>query len=138
MVRTVRAMVAEDAAAVSRLLAQLGYEVAAAQLGRHSDEAGTAVLVAEEDGRVVGMVASHTRWHLHRDGVVTSIDSLVVDQEARSRGAGADLLAAVCDEAKLVGARMVDLHSHHTRVDARRFYERHGFEVTSNYFIKQL
>ena len=138
VVRTVRAMVAADAAAVSRMLAQLGYEVAAAPLRRHSDEAGTAVLVAEVDRRVVGMVASRTRWHLHRDGVVTSIDSLVVDQEARSRGVGTDLLAAVCDEAKRVGARVVDLHSHHTRVDARRFYERYGFEVASNYFIKQL
>lgn len=131
-------MVAVDAEAVSSLLAQLGYEVSAAQLGKHCDEAGTAVLVAEEDGRVAGMAASHTRWHLHRDGVVTSIDSLVVDQGSRSRGVGAELVAAVCDEAKRVGARMVDLHSHHTRVDARRFYERHGFEVTSNYFIKQL
>ena len=36
------------------------------------------------------------------------------------------------------GAPIVDLHSHRSRVDARRFYERDGFEVTSNYFIKQL
>ena len=36
------------------------------------------------------------------------------------------------------GARIVELHSHSSRAEARRFYERHGFEVTSNYFIKQL
>lgn len=81
-------MVAVDAEAVPSLLAQLGYEVSAAQLGKHCDEAGTAVLVAEVDGRVVGVGASHTRWHLHGDGLVTSIGSLVVDQGSRSRGGG--------------------------------------------------
>ncbi|HEX4864283.1 MAG TPA: GNAT family N-acetyltransferase [Acidimicrobiales bacterium] len=133
-----RAKVAADAVAVSGLLSQLGYEVSAAQVDQHADGARTVVLVAEEDGRVIGMVASHTRWHLHRDGLVTSIDSLVVDREVRSHGVGAALVVAVCDEAKRTGARMVELHSHQSRVEARRFYERHGFEVTSNYFIKQL
>jgi GNAT superfamily N-acetyltransferase len=138
MLWKVRPMAPTDAAEVSRLFDQLGYQVPAVQVERHAGEEGIDVLVVEEDGRVVGVVAAHTRWHLHRDGLVSSIDSLGVDREIRSRGVGAALVGAVCDNAKRAGARMVDLHSHQSRVDARRFYERHGFEVTSNYFIRQL
>jgi GNAT superfamily N-acetyltransferase len=138
MFSKVRPFAPADAEAVSGLLDQLGYQVPAAQVEKHAGRDGGALLVAEQDGRVVGVLAAHTRWHLHRDGIVTSIDSLVVDREIRSRGVGAALLAAVCDNARLAGARVVDLHSNRSRLDARRFYERHGFEVTSNYFVKEL
>ena len=138
MLWNVRPITPKDADAVSMLLDQLGYKVPPAQVERHAGEDGSAVLVVEEDGRVIGMVATHTRWHLHHDGLVTSIDSLVVDPEIRSQGAGAALVEAVCADAGRAGARMVELHSHQSRLDARRFYERHGFEVTSNYFVKQL
>ena len=52
-------------------------------------------------------------------------------------GWGAALVAAVCEHAKRAGARMVGLHSHQSRVDASRFHERHGFEVTGDDFIEQ-
>lgn len=72
-------------------------------------------IVAEQDGVVVGY-ASVTRRHL---------ENLFVDPAAQGAGVGAALLREV--EARLPGAAPITLHCLRVNVDARRFYERHGY-----------
>lgn len=126
-----------DADEIVRLLGQLGYELSAHEV---REQLGTdpEVLVAPGTGQLVGVLAYHTRRPLHRSGRVTSIDAFVVDEHYRSRGVGAVLLETLVQVARASGAELVDLHSNRSRTDARRFYERHGFELTSNYFVRRL
>ena len=72
-------------------------------------------IVAEQDGLVVGY-ASVTRRHL---------ENLFVDPGVQGRGVGAALLRAV--EARIEGSGPITLHCLQVNVDARRFYERHGY-----------
>jgi ribosomal protein S18 acetylase RimI-like enzyme len=127
-----------DIGALVTLLAQLGYARTPEEV-RHglAAEEGTETIVAE-DGKVVGFVSFHTRHHLHQGAKVTSIDALAVDGRFRSAGIGAALVAEVVEAARAHGAVMVDLHSNVARTEARAFYERLGFTVTSNFFVKRL
>lgn len=134
----VRPAVPTDAPVISGLLGQLGYRVPVAHIDLRISAGDVSALVAEDEARVVGVLGYSTRRHLHRDALVTSIDSLVVDAAFRSLGVGAALVNAVCERARGLGVGMVDLHSHISRTGARRFYERQGFEVTGNHFVRHL
>ena len=75
---------------------------------------------------------------LHWGALVASIESLVVDERDRSGGIGAALVEAAVESARASQCKLVELHSNEHRTQARRFYERQGFEVTGNYFVRQL
>jgi len=134
----IRSATPADAAAIAGLLAQLGYVLASNDIAGRLAGGDAAALVADGGGRILGVLGYDTRWYLHKNGLITSIDSLVVDGEFRSRGIGEALVNAACEMARAGGVQVVDLHSHVSREDARRFYERIGFAVTSNYFVKNL
>jgi len=63
-----------------------------------------------------------------------TIDTLIVDEQNRSRGIGEQLVGVAFATAKRSSAQAIELVSNLRRVEARRFYERLGFEVTANYF----
>ena len=128
-----------DVPAVARLLGQLGYAPSEEILRSDitSGEAGD-VLVASDGRRVVGLLTLKLHRQLHWGAAVASIEALVVDEGARSEGVGAKLVASAVERARSVGAILVEVHSNHARSDARRFYEREGFVVTSNYFVRRL
>ncbi|SFF53933.1 N-acetylglutamate synthase, GNAT family [Actinacidiphila alni] len=76
---------------------------------------GSAVWVAEEDGRVVGYAAVE-------DGV---LDALYLLADVRRRGIGTALLA----RAKAHSPTGLTLFAFQRNTDARAFYERHGFTL---------
>lgn len=47
--------------------------------------------------------------------------------DRRSRGIGEQLVQWAVNEARGRGCKLVELLTHHTRIDAQRFYERLGF-----------
>jgi predicted N-acetyltransferase YhbS len=134
---TLRAARPEDASRISVLLEQLGWAVTpdkvAAELAASPT---TEIVVAESDGDVVGLIAVTTRRQFQRAGNLITIDTLVVDEAHRSHGIGERLVGVALEAAARCSAQAVEAVSHHRRVDARRFYERLGFEVTSNYFVR--
>jgi ribosomal protein S18 acetylase RimI-like enzyme len=128
-----------DSEAIVRLMAQLGYEL---DRGSVEDDISTGsggeVLVAVVDGETVGVLAMNVHRQVHWGANVASIESLVVDASARSAGVGAALIDAGVQRAQEANCILVELHSNHERLRARRFYEREGFTVTSNYFVRRL
>jgi ribosomal protein S18 acetylase RimI-like enzyme len=62
-------------------------------------------------------------------GLRAWIEDVVVDGEARGRGAGAALTTEAVRIARAAGARTVDLTSRPSRAAANRLYERLGFQV---------
>ena len=63
-------------------------------------------------------------------GLRAQIESVRVDKPFQSQGIGSALMQWSMQRAKQRGARIVQLTTHKTRVDAHRFYERLGFKGT--------
>ena len=134
---TLRAARPEDASRISVLLEQLGWAVTPDKVvAELSASPTTEIVVAESDGDIVGLIAVATRRQFQRAGNLITIDTLVVDEAHRSHGIGERLVGVALEEAARCGAQAVEAVSHLRRVDARRFYERLGFDVTSNYFVR--
>jgi PhnO protein len=84
------------------------------------------ILLAVEDGRVVGMSSVYKDYLSIRDGWRTWLQDLVVTSTHRGRGVGTMLLSASADWARQMGCTHLDLASGLGRKDAHRFYEREG------------
>jgi ribosomal protein S18 acetylase RimI-like enzyme len=87
-------------------------------------------LVAAEDGEgtVVGCLQLCILPGLSSQGASRGlIEDVRVASHCRSRGIGEQLVQWAVAEARGRGCKLVELLTHHTRVDAQRFYERLGF-----------
>ena len=105
-----------------------GCRAALAELAGRPDNR---VLVAEVDGGVVGMCQLIMFRHVQRGGgLCGELESLHVHPDHRSSGIGGRLLEAVVEIAWDSGCYRVQLTSNIARVDAHRFYQRHGFAPT--------
>ena len=90
-------------------------------------------LVAESEGRLVGLV----HYLLHRNtimlGPVCYLQDLFTDAALRGKGVGKALIEAVYEKAKLAGSPRVYWHTHETNTTAMRLYdqvaEHSGFVV---------
>jgi ribosomal protein S18 acetylase RimI-like enzyme len=91
---------------------------------------GNLTLVVAEDnsGKVVGCLQLCILPGLSSQGASRAlIEDVRVASDLRSRGIGEQLVLWAVGEAKRRGCKLVELLTHHTRVDAQRFYERLGF-----------
>lgn len=97
------------------------------------------VLVAEVNGEVVGVCQVLIFQHFqHTGGWCCELESVHVRSDLRGRGVGATLLAAAEALARREGCYRVQLTSRNVRLAAHRFYEKNGFEQTSQGFKKTL
>jgi ribosomal protein S18 acetylase RimI-like enzyme len=88
-------------------------------------------LVVAEDGKgaVVGCLQLCILPGLSSQGAWRGlIEDVRVATHCRSRGIGEQLVRWAIVEAKAKGCRLVELLTHHSRVDAQRFYKRLGFQ----------
>lgn len=124
---------------MSGLLGELVYEVDADTVAQEIvAQADTQIVVAEVENRVEGFLVLNTRRQFHRAGLVASIGTLVVAGERRSEGVGEALVRTDCNATRQRDAQIIEVNSDVSRVDARRFYERLGFEVVSHHFRMNL
>jgi GNAT superfamily N-acetyltransferase len=92
------------------------------------------VLVADDDGELVGFVTGYQDMHSVRFGYRAWVEDLAVHPDRRSEGIGKALLDAAKAWAKERGATHLELDSGEARPDAHRFYEREGPSWTSRCF----
>lgn len=121
-----------DAAELARLSAQLGYPQATDALERRLRRllisADHPVLVAtDDDATLLGFIAIEHRLMLET-GDRVEIVGLVVDDAARRRGIGKQLVDAALDWARDIGVAEVIVRSNIARDESHPFYERAGFE----------
>jgi ribosomal protein S18 acetylase RimI-like enzyme len=117
-------------AAVGALIPQLSSSsppTSKEALARIVADPGATLLVARDDGRVVGMLTLIT-FEIPT-AVRAWIEDVVVDEAARGHGVAAALVQAALDHAAARGARTVDLTSRPDREAANRLYLRMGFET---------
>ena len=87
------------------------------------------LVVAEEGGAVVGCLQLCILPGLSSQGASRAlIEDVRVATSCRSRGIGEQLVQWAVAEARARGCKLVELLTHHTRVDAQRFYKRLGFQ----------
>lgn len=122
-----------------RLLAQLfaieadfaiDPEVQARGLELLRSRADAVILVAEAEGRVVGMCTVQLTVSTARGGLSAGVEDVVVDADWRGRGIGRALLAAAEAWAHERGAVRIALLADETNLPALDFYDRLGFART--------
>jgi GNAT superfamily N-acetyltransferase len=131
-----------DAAAIAGLLGQLGYPAEAAQVERRLEriagDPSSRVFGAEANGDIAGLGGLHVLSLIEHDELGCVLTAMVVGEEHRRQGIGAELVGAVEREARSRGCNRLVLSSADRRADAHAFYESLGFEATGRRFVKAL
>lgn len=131
-----------DAVAIAELLAALGYpaseEQVRSRLARLRRVAGAEVLVAELDGRVVGVVAMCPTHLLEREGPSCRVTAFAVRAELRRQGVGTALIEAVEEEARRQGCFRIEVTCRPDRHEAHAFYASRAFYERPLRFVKEL
>ena len=100
--------------------------------------AGSALLVAEEDGRPLGFAYLETLRDYFLDEEHGHIGILAVTKEAQGRGAGGALLEAAEEWARGRGYRRLTLHVFERNGRARAVYGHRGYRPESLKYVKLL
>ncbi len=160
-VSEVRAATSRDAAALARLLDAFNREfdvptpgepVLAARLSRllpgdasQASPATQSTLALLAGSPPVGLALLTLRPNVWFDGPVGLLDELYVVPERRSQGIGAALLSAAETALRERDGELLEINVDGADVDARRFYERHGYTCIdtgqlepSLYYYRQL
>jgi len=121
-----------DAARIAELTGQLGYpasfkQVAARLKSVLRTKTGACFVAETPEEGVIGWVHASAKPLLEMDRQA-EVDGLVVDEKARSRGAGARLMEAAEKWAKAIRCTGMSLRSNVTRERAHKFYLRQGYE----------
>lgn len=126
------------ATAVESLLGELGGrcperdELEAEVRALLDDPEGGSVLIAEADGRIVGVLSASWQRAIHVPGVYATIQDLWVDEDWRSRGVGAELVEAVASQARARGVSRLEVglprETFAAIASTESFYRRNGFE----------
>jgi len=141
-----RAARPDDAEELAALLAELGYpdndpDSVRRRLATWADGDHGRVLVADDDGRVAGVVAVAVLPYFERDGCWARIVAIVVGEAWRGMGIGRLLVDAAEEAARERGCVAMEVTTARYRVRAREFYRTLGFEDRcdrSARFIKSL
>lgn len=89
------------------------------------------LIVAERDGRIVGMLQlTRIPYLTYQGGWRALVEGVRVAKTARGQGIGQALLEHAIARAEAHGCHLVQLTTDKRRADALRFYERLGFEAT--------
>ena len=135
-----RAATDADAPVIAELLGGLGYSVERGfvrnRLALLSSRPDECVLVAENTGKVVGMVSAHLFPLFHADYWIGRITALVVRPDQRGRGMARLLLQAAEEFAWSRQCIRVEVDSGGSHYSAPVFYERTGYERVDRYFVK--
>jgi GNAT superfamily N-acetyltransferase len=112
--------------------------VAAVRLERLRDEPQTLLLVVDIAGTVAALGGIRSEYPLEHGEPWARVIALVVGEQHRGRGIGAELLSALEAAATSRGCVAVVLNSGNHRHEAHSFYERCGYEATGKRFAKVL
>jgi ribosomal protein S18 acetylase RimI-like enzyme len=136
----IRRLEPSDIPKVIPLMAELGYPTGSVSFAERvtavSANPDDRVLVAEEEGNILGLVAVHSFEMLHRPGRLGRITALIVSASARNRGIGRQLLNAAESHLRANGCVKLEVTSGEQRQEAHAFYAALGYEEQRVHFVK--
>lgn len=131
---------AADAAAVSRLITDLGYEMDADGVRSRFVAYSTAtskVWVAEQSLHVVGFLSFHVIPLFHASNDLGRITAMAIASSHQRRGIGRSLLERAEEFAWRAGCVRIEVTSgDHREGKAHRFYESAGYVLNCRRFLK--
>ncbi len=138
----IRDATAADLPTLVRLLGQLNETASPAPTERHaaafdavSADPRQRLLVVEHEGAVIGSAVLVIVPNLGHNGAPYAlVENVVVDEAARGQRHGEELMRYIIEDARSAGCYKVVLTSRKFRTDAHRFYERLGFDASSEGF----
>jgi GNAT superfamily N-acetyltransferase len=135
---SIRSAGSADVPALARLLGQLFAEEAEFTPDVETQARGLAmivadpaagrILVADEEGRAIGMVSLLYTISTALGARVAILEDMVIDRDCRGSGIGGKLLAGAIEAARADGARRITLLTDHDNIRAHGFYSAFGFE----------
>lgn len=131
-----------DAAAITSLVAQLGYPSSSTEMSGRLRTLFSLpeymIFVAEADGAVVGLVGAYMGYSLEFSGTYGRLIALIVDEQRRGSGIGHKLIAKIEGWLKDQGALLAVVTSSNHRTNSHRFYLNNGYLDTGVRFTKKL
>ncbi|HZH59875.1 MAG TPA: GNAT family N-acetyltransferase [Metabacillus sp.] len=133
-----------DVSELVSLMAQLGYptkvDAFRTRFNTILDNSNYHTIVAELDGKVVGMVGLCTGLFYEYDGMYVRIVAFVVDASYRRKGIGKKLIREAEVWSREQGAIAIGLNSGNRdeRKNAHQFYKNMGYKDKSTGFSKSL
>jgi N-acetylglutamate synthase-like GNAT family acetyltransferase len=85
------------------------------------------IMVAEQDGQVVGMGVVHTGISTYLGAKVGTLEDVIVTASRRGGGIGRRLLAGMIEQARADGLQRITLLTDHDNLTGQAFYEGFGF-----------
>jgi len=138
----VRAARDGDASDIASLITLLGYpclpDEARTRMRAVAAEHDQALLVAERDGHLCGLLALDLMYYLPLGARTCRITALVVATEHQGEGIGRELLQAAESWARQAGAARIEVTSAAHRENAHAFYRARGYSDGSMRFVKRL
>jgi ribosomal protein S18 acetylase RimI-like enzyme len=124
----IREATVDDAAAIVRLIRQLGDEAEITEdyVPQYLAGAERDVLLAERAGSIKGLLSYSARADLYHAGNSILIEELVVDETCRGQGVGGALLESLFEQLAVLNCRELCLAVMPDNEAAIRFYRRHG------------
>ncbi len=134
----IRQATIEDSAVITQLMAQLieasgyeGWQVSPERveesLRKMADNDAYQVLLAEDEGQVVGLLSLSFRHTLFHPAPSALIDELVVEQGHRRQGVGQQLMAEAIERCRAAGCCEIEVSTERSNEAAQEFYRQHGF-----------
>ena len=98
---------------------------------RMAAQPGNRIVLAEQDGRLIGCFQFTVVHGLSRRGAArATIESVKVASDQRGQGIGSAMMRHAIELARTEGCALVQLTTQTRRADAHRLYERLGFQAT--------
>jgi len=127
-----------DSAIIAQLMTQLievgGYESRQVppeqienNLRKMADSDAYHVLLAEDEGQVVGLLGLSFRHTLFHPAPSALIDELVVERGHRRQGVGQRLLAGAIERCQAAGCCEIEVSTERANEAAQEFYRQQGF-----------
>jgi ribosomal protein S18 acetylase RimI-like enzyme len=101
-------------------------------------ESRAAVMVAEQDGQVLGLCTGQLLISTAQGGLSALVEDLAVLPACQGRGIGRLLLAAVSEWAVSHGASRVQLLADRNNAPALAFYQKTGFQTTAMICLRRM
>lgn len=99
---------------------------------------GSHVLLAEQEGRAVGLLSYSIRPNLFHAANSALVEELVVRESARGQGIGSALLTELLERLPSLGCAEVSVSTMPDNHDAMRFYRSHGLVDQAVFLEKHL
>lgn len=137
----IRSAEISDAGKVAALLKQLGYDASAIlvenKIAVLTGSPNDMVLVAENQGKIAGVISLHVTELFHAPGRIGRVTALVISSDKRGKGIGKLLIEAADTFFRSSGCVRAEVTSGDHRPAAHAFYEAQGYIPDERRFLKR-